>query len=129
MITGITKRIESVIDEGMNTVCFLDMDTDKIATYTKHLARIPARDRQSIAAKLGTLAMLCDCEEIACHRCLDAWKNGDQSVMLVDTPQMMIEIRQAADEAIVDPEWFELFESVVMDLNRYALVTYPQARG
>ena len=73
--------------------------------------------------------MLCDCEEIACHRCLDAWKNGDQSVMLVDTPQMMIEIRQAADEAIVDPEWFELFESVVMDLNRYALVTYPQARG
>ena len=129
MITGITKRIESVIDEGMNTVCFLDMDTDKIATYTKHLARIPARDRQSIAAKLGTLAVLCDCEGIACHRCLEAWKNGDQSVMLVDTPQMMIEIRQAADEAIVDPEWFELFESVVMDLNRYALVTYPQARG
>jgi len=129
MIAGIAKRIESVIDEGMNTFCFLGMDTDKIAAYTRRIARIPANDTQNIAVKLGTLAMLCDCEEIACHRCLDAWKNGDQSVMLVDTPQMMIEIRQAADEAIVDPEWFELFESVVMDLNRYALVTYPQARG
>jgi hypothetical protein len=127
MIAGIAKRIESVIDD--NTVCFLDIDTDKIAAYTRHLARIPARDTQSIAAKLGTLAMLCDCEEIACHRCLEAWKNGDQSVMLANTIQMMIEIRQAADEAIVDPAWFELFESVVMDLNRYALVTYPQARG
>jgi len=127
MITGIAKRIESVVDD--NTVCFLDMDIGKIAAYTGHLARIPARDTQSIAVKLGTLAMLCDCEKKVCHRCIDAWENGDQSVMLDDTIQMMIEIRQAAEEAIVDPKWFELFESVVMDLNNYALVTYSHALG
>jgi hypothetical protein len=61
-------------------------------------------------------SQLSDCGGVVYSRCLEAWTTGNQAVMLDDTPQMMIEIRQAADEAIVDSAWFELFESVVMDL-------------
>jgi hypothetical protein len=121
MITGIRNKIDRLVDEGMNTLLFLDMDTDKIADCTRHLAFIPANTTKDIQEKLYICVMLADCESISDY--LRAWKANDFAFITANTDKALRLIKK--DRGLLnygcnyDDGWQELYESVTVDIKQF----------